>query len=224
VPADIDETPNAVPRDEPLSRHGNPDVYHALGRRYRVLEDAGGYRERGLASWYGRKFHGRRTSSGEPYDMYRMTAAHRTLPLPSYLRVTHLENGREVIVRVNDRGPFHPDRTIDLSYAAAVRLDMVGSGTAPVFLETVEPDEQTVADAQNPLLYLQAGAFSEARNARELVERLRNYGLDRAFVAVTDDPEPLYRVRVGPYADAAALAAAREILESRGIEPAALRD
>lgn len=222
---DVSEVPDAVPRDEPLSRHGNPDVYKVLGHRYRVLENAGGYRERGLASWYGRKFHGRLTSSGEPYDMYRMTAAHRTLPLPSYLRVTNLNNGREVIVRVNDRGPFHPERTIDLSYAAAARLDMIDDGTAPVLLEAVESGERTAAaEAEDPPLYLQAGAFSEAGNARALAERLRGYGLDRAFVAVTDDPEPLYRVRVGPYADAAALAEAREILERRGIEAAALRD
>lgn len=223
VPADIGEVPNAVPRDEPLSRHGNPDVYEVLGRRYRVLEDAGGYRERGRASWYGRKFHGRRTSSGEPYDMFGMTAAHRSLPLPSYVRVTNLDNGRKVIVRVNDRGPFHSDRVIDLSYAAAARLDMIGSGTAPVLVETVEPDERTAAKTGDPALYLQAGAFGEARNARYLAERLRGYGLEKVFVTPTADPEPLYRVRLGPYADTDAAAEARRILERHGLEVAALR-
>ncbi|MES1944866.1 Six5 [Salinisphaera sp. PC39] len=221
---DVSEVPDAVPRDEPLSRYGNPDTYEVLGKRYDVMEDATDYRERGYASWYGRKFHGRRTSSGETYDMYKMTAAHRTLPLPSFLRVTNLENGREVIVRVNDRGPFHADRVIDLSYAAAVRLDMIGSGTAPVTLELIEPGTETVAESENPALYLQAGAFSEARNARQLAQRLRGYGLDRVFVSVSDDPEPLYRVRVGPYADSAALAEARRTLEDRGLNVAATRD
>lgn len=221
---DVSEVPDAVPRDEPLSRFGNPDSYEVLGKRYEVLETADGYSERGQASWYGRKFHGRRTSSGEPYDMYKMTAAHRTLPLPTYLRVTNLANGREVIVRVNDRGPFHADRVIDLSYAAAVRLDVIGNGTAPVALEVVDPDKETVAESENPALYLQAGAFSDAANARELANRLRGHGLDRVFVSVSDDREPLYRVRVGPYADAASLAEARRTLERNGLTVSALRD
>jgi len=129
-PADLAAVPDAVPQQEPLSAHGNPDTYEVHGRRYTVLDSAHGFVQEGLASWYGRKFHGRLTSSGEPYDMYAMTAAHKRLPLPSYVRVTNLENDREIIVRVNDRGPFHPDRVIDLSYTAAVQLDMVGHGTA----------------------------------------------------------------------------------------------
>lgn len=221
---DVSEVPDAVPRDEPLSKHGNPDVYEVLGRTYDVMENASGYSERGYASWYGRKFHGRRTSSGETYDMYKMTAAHRTLPLPSYLRVTNLRNDRQVIVRVNDRGPFHSERILDLSYAAAVRLDMIGEGTAPVRVQLIEPGEDRVADSEDPVLYLQAGAFGDAKNARRLAQRLRDLGLERVFVAPTDDPEPLYRVRVGPYADAATLAESRRTLERNGLKPAALRD
>jgi rare lipoprotein A len=117
---------------EPRSRRGNPREYEVFGVRYRVLDSAEGYDETGVASWYGREFHGRSTSSGEPYDMNGMTAAHRTLPLPTYVEVTNLENGRVAVVRVNDRGPFHDDRLIDLSYAAALELGIVGSGTARV--------------------------------------------------------------------------------------------
>lgn len=132
APIDPDEIPDAEPRAETPSRWGNPESYVVDGRRYSVRDSAEGYVARGVASWYGRKFHGRRTSSGEPYDMYRMTAAHRSLPLPTYARVTNLDNGRSAIVRINDRGPFVDERLIDLSYAAAVKLGIVETGTAPV--------------------------------------------------------------------------------------------
>src|SRR5258706_1254080 len=135
-PVDVLKVPDAVPRDEPLAEAGNKP-YTVYGVTYAPLADARGYRERGVASWYGRKFHGRRTSSGEPYDMYAMTAAHRTLPLPSYVRVRNLQNGRSVIVRVNDRGPFLQNRVIDLSYTAAARLSMLGTGTAAGEIEAV---------------------------------------------------------------------------------------
>ena len=140
-PLSPEDVPDAVPRRELPSRRGNMDEYEQSGRTYRVLDTSYGYDERGLASWYGEQFHGRPTSSGEPYDMYRLTAAHRTLPLPSWVKVTNLANGESVVLRVNDRGPFaHPDqRIIDVSYAAAVRLGMVGTGTAPVRVEAVEP-------------------------------------------------------------------------------------
>ena len=136
-----EDVPDAVPRRELPSRSGNMDEYEQSGRTYRVLDSSYGYDEQGLASWYGEQFHGRPTSSGEPYDMYRLSAAHRTLPLPSWVRVTNLANGESVVLRVNDRGPFSdPDRRIiDVSYAAAVRLGMVGTGTAPVRVEAVEP-------------------------------------------------------------------------------------
>lgn len=136
---DLDSIKDAVPRDEPKSKYGNPASYEALGQRYYVLESAAGFSQTGRASWYGRQFHGRRTSSGEAYNMFKMTAAHKRLPVPSYVRVTNLDNGRDVIVRVNDRGPFHDGRIIDLSYVAARRLGVVKRGSAPVRIETVTP-------------------------------------------------------------------------------------
>lgn len=140
-----DETPDlsniddAVPRVEPKSKYGNPKSYVVFGKRYYTKDSAIGHVERGTASWYGKKFHGRRTSSGERYDMYAMTAAHKSLPLPSYARVTNLENGRSAVVRVNDRGPFHGRRVIDLSYAAAHKLGVVRQGTALVEVRTIDP-------------------------------------------------------------------------------------
>jgi rare lipoprotein A len=131
--------PDAVPVREPLSAYGNPPEYEVDGVTYHVMDSAEGYQAEGTASWYGEEFQGRRTSSGEPYDMYAMTAAHRTLPLPTYVEVTNLENGRTVVVRVNDRGPFHADRIIDLSYAAARKLGIVGAGTARVRVRALEP-------------------------------------------------------------------------------------
>ena len=128
---------DAVPHAEPPSRYGTPNTYSVFGRQYHTLSSGEGFAERGLASWYGTKFHGRRTSSGEPYDMYAMTAAHKSLPLPSYVEVVNLDNGERAIVRVNDRGPFHEGRIIDLSYAAAVRLGVDKKGTARVTIRTL---------------------------------------------------------------------------------------
>ena len=131
--------PDAVPRAEVKTRTGNPESYEVDGKEYHVLDTSEGYRQAGIASWYGEDFQGRRTSSGESYDMYQMTAAHKTLPLPTYVRVTNVENGRTVVVRVNDRGPFVEGRIIDLSYVAAQRLGMVGSGTARVEVVALDP-------------------------------------------------------------------------------------
>ncbi len=136
---DLASIPDAIPRDEPHSRYGNPASYEALGKTYYVLPSAAGFTQTGRASWYGKQFHGRRTSSGEPYNMFKMTAAHKRLPIPSYVRVTNLDTGKQVIVRVNDRGPFHDGRIIDLSYVAARRLDVVAHGSVPVRIETVTP-------------------------------------------------------------------------------------
>ena len=136
---DLAAIPDAVPRPEPLAAGGNMAEYRVFGETYRTLETSEGYEAEGIASWYGREFHGRPTSSGEPYDMYAMTAAHTTLPLPTYLEVVNLENGRRVVVRVNDRGPFLHGRILDLSYAAAWKLGMVESGTAPVRIRALEP-------------------------------------------------------------------------------------
>ncbi len=126
-----------TPKDEAKSKYGNPSSYVVFGQRYYVLDSAQGFQQTGIASWYGKKFHGRRTSSGEIYDMYGMTAAHKNLPLPTYLRVRNLQNNRSVIVRVNDRGPFHQGRIIDLSYSAAYQLDMLKQGTARVHIEAI---------------------------------------------------------------------------------------
>ncbi|MBL8251660.1 MAG: septal ring lytic transglycosylase RlpA family protein, partial [Candidatus Competibacter sp.] len=140
APQDVPQgSPEPARRLEPASRSGNPDTYVVFGRRYRVKETSEGYREQGIASWYGKGFHGRKTSSGPLYNMFDLTAAHKSLPIPSYVRVTNLENGRNVVVKVNDRGPFVGQRLIDLSYAAAARLEMLGKGTAPVEVTALEP-------------------------------------------------------------------------------------
>jgi rare lipoprotein A len=138
-PRKPDSMPDAIPRIEPRARSGNPPFYNVFGKRYYVLSSSVGYWERGVASWYGPGFHKVRTSIGEPYDMYGMTAAHKTLPLPAYVRVTNLQNGLSVVVRVNDRGPFVGNRIIDLSYSAAAKLDMLRNGTAMVEVRTIDP-------------------------------------------------------------------------------------
>ncbi|MDI4636160.1 MULTISPECIES: septal ring lytic transglycosylase RlpA family protein [Halomonadaceae] len=139
TPPDVANVPDAVPRPEPRASGGNRSTYEVWGKTYHVLDDPRGYRQEGTASWYGKKFHGYATASGDIYDMYEMSAAHRSLPLPSYVRVTNLDNGRQVIVRVNDRGPFHGSREIDLSYAAAARLDILDRGTGRVRVEAIDP-------------------------------------------------------------------------------------
>ena len=210
--------PDAVPQDAPRSRYGNPESYEVFGKRYRVMDTAAGHRERGIASWYGSKFHGRRTSSGEPYDMYAMTAAHKHLPLPTWVEVRHLGNGRRIVVKVNDRGPFADKRIIDLSYAAAAKLGMLGTGTAPVEIRTVTPDEpaparvRTVAtrpddgdpDRDQPAYWIQLAAFSQAANARQLADELNGAGLSAAPRIHRGD-DGLHRVRVGPLPDVAAV-------------------
>lgn len=143
---DVAHIPDAVPRWEPRTAAGNKSPYTVLGKTYQVLPSAGDYRERGFASWYGRKFHGRRTSNGEVYDMYGMTAAHKSLPIPTFVQVTNLKNGKVVIVRVNDRGPFHGDRIIDLTYAAAKKLGFVDQGTAEVEVVAIDPNTWAAND------------------------------------------------------------------------------
>ncbi len=145
IQLDPDNIPDAVPVFEPRTSAGNKSPYTVLGETYQVMPESTGYTATGKASWYGKKFHGYKTSNGETYDMYKMSAAHRNLPIPSYVRVTNLDNGRSGIVRVNDRGPFHSDRIMDLSYAAAVKLDMVRTGTARVKIEAIEPSTNAYA-------------------------------------------------------------------------------
>jgi rare lipoprotein A len=138
-PADVLSIPDAVPRPEPRGARGNPPSYVVFGKRYYVMDSSNGWVERGTASWYGPGFHAAATSLGEPYDMYGMSAAHKTLPIPCYAQVTNLRNGRKVVVRINDRGPFVGDRIIDLSYTAAAKLDMLMAGTAPVEIRVITP-------------------------------------------------------------------------------------
>jgi len=201
-PPNIDTT-DATPRREPRSARGNPPFYKVLGKRYVVLATEEGYLERGVASWYGPTFHGESTSNGEKYNMYGMTAAHKTLPLPCYARVTNLKNGKSVVVRINDRGPFVANRLIDLSYSAALKLDMLKEGTTLVEVKALtvqEPDNLTrTAETPPPALYVQVGAFADQANAQRVLDRLRTSGLSRAYmVAPPDGRPPLYRVRLGP--------------------------
>jgi rare lipoprotein A len=196
-------SPDAVPKPEPRARLGNPPFYEVYGTRYTVLADGTGFVERGVASWYGRDFHGARTATGELYDMYAMTAAHRVLPLPSYVRVTNLSNGRTVVVRVNDRGPFKSNRIIDLSYTAALKLDMLRTGTTLVEVRALAPDgpppPAPPAPAAHLALYAQAGAFASESNADRLRDRILQAGIAGAFVRRDEvKSQVLYRVRIGP--------------------------
>ncbi|MDX1376093.1 MAG: septal ring lytic transglycosylase RlpA family protein [Burkholderiales bacterium] len=222
VPANLAQVPDAVPRREPLHRFANRP-YEVFGRQYVPYTELGAFEQRGVASWYGRKFHGQRTSSGEPYDMYAMTAAHPTLPIPSYAQVTNLENGRSVVVRINDRGPFLRDRVIDLSYAGAWKLGYVQAGHARVEVRAVVPGETRVlagtqpaapaapangtAAAASPVpteassgrLYLQLGAFSAAASAESVRERLQrelDWVGERIEVLASG---ALYKLQLGPY-------------------------
>jgi rare lipoprotein A len=293
-PPPPDSVPDMVPRNEPRSRNGNPPFYDVMGKRYFVLSSGVGYVERGVASWYGPGFHKVRTSTGEPYDMYAMTAAHKTLPLPAYVRVTNLQNGRSIVVRVNDRGPFVGNRIIDLSYTAAVKLDMLRNGTAMVEVRTLEPFAPegapltaalaapptaspaspaspaapsatppltaphaapltatpiTTAEAPPPspadavqspaaasdssggvstvpvprALFIQAGAFSDPKNAERLMEKLRGGGYGPVFVRDNEIAgRRMYRVRLGPVPDVAEFDRIVAALERVGINDAHL--
>lgn len=214
-PVDVSAIPDAVPRVEPRSKYGNPVSYTVRRKRYYILEDNRGYVARGIASWYGTKFHGRRTSSGEPYNMYAMTAAHRTLPLPTYAEVTNLRNGRSVIVKINDRGPFKDDRLIDLSYAAAARLGITATGTGRVEVRAIDPATYHAPaaaaggdDARPPAsgaagVYLQIGAFSRRESAERLRARLDAVTPPDSIriIPVERARQTLYRVRIGPLPD-----------------------
>ena len=226
-PENIDAIPDAVPKSEPLHRYAN-NPYSVLGRDYVPLKARAPYRARGVASWYGRKFHGQKTSSGEPYDMYGMTAAHPTLPIPSYVRVTNPANSRSVVLRVNDRGPFHAGRLIDLSYTAAWKLGYIGNGSTLVEVATILPGQENVAapalppvdddpiarlaladpptrmlpevkDAQG--IYVQLGAFGNADNAEALRGKLARELGSLAERLVVKRGGGMYRVQLGPWKD-----------------------
>ena len=214
-----------MPRPEPRSRYGNGPVYEVLGETYRVMDSSSGYKERGVASWYGKKFHGRLTSNREPYDMYAMTAAHKTLPLPTYVKVRNLRNDKTIVVRVNDRGPFVHNRIIDLSYAAALKLDMVRDGTSLVEVTAITFDDVPPGDrpvrivepaeapagaatadsrsappgAQEHAIFVQVGAFGDRANAERRRAALLSGGIGGAFIFADEAATPpLYRVRIGP--------------------------
>jgi len=241
-----DMSGEVTPRPEPRSRYGNGPVYEVLGKRYTVMPSSSGYRERGVASWYGKKFHGNLTSNREPYDMYAMTAAHKTLPLPTYVRVRNLRNDKSIIVRVNDRGPFVHNRIIDLSYAAAMKLDMIQDGTSLVEVTAISFDQPTgdrpvrrsaggvpgpVAAEAAPTVgqaaptgaaahqvYVQVGAFGDRSNAERRLGALSLAGIRDAFVHEERAADRvLYRVRIGPIADVVQYDVLVEELEGIGI-------
>ncbi len=231
--------PDAVPRVEARSRSGNPPFYGVFGKRYYVMPSSVGYVERGVASWYGPGFHEVRTSAGEPYDMYAMTAAHKTLPLPAYVRVINLQNGRSIVVRVNDRGPFVGNRIIDLSYTAAAKLDMLRNGTAIVEVRAIDPTAPEpyagvaaalpapVPSAAAPIitstLYIQAGAFADPANAARLAAKLSGAGYGNVFVRKDElAGRKMYRVRIGPIPDVPEFDRVVAALEHVGVNDARL--
>ena len=247
APADLMAIPDAVPRAEAIHRYANRP-YTALGKSYTPLTVSGQYKERGRASWYGKKFHGHRTSSGEVYDMYGMTAAHPTLPIPSYARVTLLANNKSVIVRVNDRGPFLHERIVDLSYTAAHKLGIIGAGSGEVEVESLAadavPESVAIADTvrNEPLppaampvsttpiaitentaigesIYLQLGAFASRSSAESFRERMREFEVSDKQIVLHSRDE-LTRVYIGPYATAEEARATAQKLQSRlGFRP-----
>lgn len=206
---DASRVPDAVPRYEVRTKAGNKSPYTILGETYYVLESNEGFKQKGIASWYGKKFHGHKTSNGEVYSMYGMTATHKTLPIPSYVRVTNTDNGRTVIVRVNDRGPFHEGRVIDLSYAAAQKLGYADKGTANVELEVIntEGDSTTepypaAADAL-PVghgYYVQVGAYTNPESAQKVKKMLEGWAKDPVLITRSNESGvTVHRVRVGPF-------------------------
>ena len=210
MPFDPSSVIPVIPEKETLSRYGNHSPYTVLGKQYTVLPSAANYSEKGIASWYGTKFHERRTSSWEPYDMFKMTAAHKSLPLPSFVRVTNLENNRVIIVRVNDRGPFHVGRIIDLSYAAAHSLGMTEKGTASVLVESINVENSdksrkiSVHDKTDSLsdptqIYLQVGAFSQLSVAQTVKKQMREITEHPISIRpIKNTSNPIHRVLIGP--------------------------
>lgn len=236
----IPELPgDAVPRPEPKSKYGNGPVYEVLGKRYTVMNSSAGYKERGVASWYGKKFHGNLTSNRETYDMYAMTAAHKSLPLPTYVSVKNLRNDKSIVVRVNDRGPFLHNRIIDLSYAAALKLDMVRDGTALVEVTAISfdepkgdvlvrqtstpppqaaPEPEPAPPQQDHTVFVQVGAFGSRDNADRRLGILKSAGIGNSFIHEDrSNGALLYRVRVGPIKEVIQYDILVEELENLGI-------
>lgn len=227
VPIDVLGIPNATPINEIRTRAGNSAEYEVFGKQYRVLTNSQGYEKQGIASWYGTKFHGKKTANGEVYNMYAMTAAHKTLPIPCYVRVTHLKNNRSVVVRINDRGPFHTNRIIDLSYAAAVKLGIQQAGTGLVKVVTIEPEPMAKLAKKNiqlpknqadSLVYLQVGVFNHQDNARQLQEKLSLSQIKNSTVKIDhSQAQAWYKVQIGPFYSANQVNKVNEKLASLGI-------
>jgi len=221
APSPSDRAPwqDATPRPDPLLAEGNRSPYEVNGAFYTVRGTARGYRERGVASWYGMKFQGRPTANGEIFDVYGATAAHRSLPIPTYVRVTNLGNDRAVVLRVNDRGPFHPDRLIDLSYGAALQLGFAEQGTATVLVESLDlagVDDRRGLEAAT-YRYLQLGAYTSETAAGELGSKISGtWAYPVSVSAVDSGGQRLHRVRVGPFSDMQALEQARAVLIEAG--------
>lgn len=222
---DLSHIPDAVPRYEVRTRAGNKNPYTVLGKTYHLIDDETSYKERGNASWYGNKFNGYHTSNGELYDMYAMTGAHKTLPIPSYVRVTNLDNGKSVVVRINDRGPFHQGRIIDLSYAAAQRIGIHKTGTGRVEVEIALPGDappiprraennvaKPVEAALPPGTYLQVGAFGNKQSAQDFAATLGTKLTFPVVISSAATPKEIHRVRLGPFKDAKNLQMARDQL------------
>ncbi|HEY8230427.1 MAG TPA: septal ring lytic transglycosylase RlpA family protein [Rhodanobacteraceae bacterium] len=225
---DFSKIPEPVPEALPLSRYGNKSPYSVNGQSYRVLPSAAGYDERGIASYYGSKFNGYKTSNFETYDMYKFSAASKVLPLPSFARVTNLQNGKSVIVRINDRGPFVPNRIIDLSLAAAVRIGVWPRGTGLVEVQGIDPAHPTAEPApvtavtprtgKQPQLYVQVGAFADTGNAERLAARLRGLNLGSVrVVAASVNGRTLQCVQIGPLPDVDTVDRTTAKLDSLGL-------
>lgn len=239
-PVDVSHIPEPIPREELRTIAGNVSPYKVMGRTYRLIKDPTDYKERGIASWYGKKFHGRKTSNGELYNMYGMTAAHKTLPIPSYVRVTNISNKRSIVVRVNDRGPFHGGRIIDLTYTAAKKLGYQKWGTAEVIVEYIDPKQHRSSvnssnvgspasanpsnepKAPTPInsagyalpanTFLQLGAFSQVSSAKALRAKVVKMTSRNVLVVAPEKEQKLFKVRVGPFGDNLELSLFREKL------------
>jgi rare lipoprotein A len=218
-PPDLSRVPDAIPQQEARSRYGNPKSYVVFGKRYHVMDQKPNhFKQEGLASWYGTQFHGQRTSSGEPYDMYKMTGAHKTLPLPTYARITNLENKNSVVIKINDRGPFHDNRILDLSYAAAHKLGILGKGTAKIELIALSQQDLNTQNAQqaqstpsiqgsqrnnknnsDSKLILQLGAFKNRKNAESLRQQASLLLKEHWKIApLGTSTQTVYRVQSNP--------------------------
>ena len=240
-PPNLSSVPDAIPRIEPL-RKSNMRPYVILGKTYTPMSTLGPYKERGIASWYGRRYHGKQTASGEVYDMYAMTAAHTTLPIPSYVRVTNIKNKKSIVVRINDRGPFLSSRLIDLSYTAAYKLDVLSGGSALVEVETILPGRQVTQLSTEPSpiksedsfnsssitetlsstnrIYLQLAAFSAYNNADTFLAHMRTAFPDLSSLLSITKKNGLFKVHVGPYSNQLlARQAANKISQSLPMKP-----